>query len=330
MKVSGIIWTAIVALGQLAISVKGVIVVAADGSGNYRNLQSAIDSISAPNTTPVQIHIKPGRYNGHVSIPYGKSSINFLGQGAFPTNTLVTWSVSSAGGSMEHSTLSIYATNLLFENLAIQNTWPVDRGQANAITSSCRAAFNQFKNVWILSTQDTIYLQGGPHYFTNCCIAGTVDFICGDGPAWFDNCELAFVERSDKGGGILTANNCQQFQKFGFVFKNCTITGANTHQANWLGRPWSPFASVTFLHCKMDASIHPQGWCPWKAHTPGTEARFNESGSMDLNGSPLDLSGRVGPSQNWNRTKVALSVSMASAFTRDNVLMGWVPPNWPK
>lgn len=207
----------------------------------------------------------------------------------------------------------------------MQNTWPVNQGQANAMTSSGGAAFNQFKNVWILSTQDTIYLHGGPHYFANCRIAGTVDYICGDGPAWFDNCELFFVERADKGGGVLTANNVQPSQPFGFVFKNCTITGANTNHVSWLGRPWRPFASVTFLQCKMDDSINPRGWRPWKPPTPGADARFSEYGSMKLNGSPLDLSGRVGPAQGWNSTKAALSASAVSAITLTNVLLGWTP-----
>jgi len=162
IETSGVFWNTVCGLCLLTASVNGAIVVAANGSGNYRDLQSAIDSISSQNTSPAQILIKPGNYYGHVSIPASKSSIAFIGQGAAPTNTLITWSVSSIGGNMEHSTLSIYATNLSFENLAIQNTWPVNQGQANAMTSSGGAAFNQFKNVWILSTQDTIYLQGGP------------------------------------------------------------------------------------------------------------------------------------------------------------------------
>jgi len=324
MKASGVFWGPVCGLCLLTTSVNGAIVVAADGSGNYLSLQSAIDSISSPNTSPVQILIKPGNYYGHVSIPAGKSSIAFIGQGAAPTNTLITWSVSSVGGNMEHSTLSIYATNLSFENLAIQNTWPVNQGQANAMTSSGGGAFNQFKNVWILSTQDTIYLHGGPHYFTNCSIVGTVDFICGDGPAWFDNCELFFVERADKGGGVLTANNCKPSQPFGFVFKNCTITGSNTNHVSWLGRPWRPFASVTFLQCKMDDSINPRGWRPWKPLTPGTDARFSEYESMDINGLPIDLSARVGPAQGWINAKV-LTAQETSTYSLANVLMGWTP-----
>ena len=314
------------AFSHLAGLAEAAIVVAPDGSGNYKEIQAAVDAVPCPNTSPVQILIKPGSYCGHVSIPSGKSSIAFIGQGASPTNTLITWAISSVGAKMENATLSIYATNLSFENLTIENSLPVNSAQANAITLSGGAGYNQFKQVWILSTQDTIYMHGGPFYFSHCRIAGTVDYICGDGPAWFDDCALYFVDRGPRQGGILTANNCAPNHPYGFVFNDCTITGVpNTAGNSWLGRPWRPFASVTFLQCKMDDSINPQGWCPWKRPTPGADARFHEYGTMNLNASPKDLSRRVGPAQNWLNVKV-LTAQEAAACNLTNVLLGWMPP----
>jgi pectin methylesterase-like acyl-CoA thioesterase len=310
----------------LASPAEAAMVVAADGSGDYTNLQAAVDAVPSSSPSPTKIFIKPGRYYGHVSIPANKSSIAFIGRGQAPTNTLITWSISSVGGKMENSTLSIFATNLSFENLTIENSLPVNSAQANAITSSGGAAFIQFTNVWILSTQDTIYMHGGPLYFDHCHIAGTVDFICGDGPAWFESTTLLFLDRGPNKGGILTANNSTENQPYGFVFNNCTITGAaNTLGCSWLGRPWRPSASVTFLNCKMDRSINPEGWCPWKWPTPGADARFREYGTMNLDGSPKDLSERVGPAQNWRQTKVLTSQEAAACKLTD-VLMGWTPP----
>ena len=179
----------------------------------------------------------------------------------------------------------------------------------------------------VLSTQDTLFIKGGPLYFLKCRITGTVDYICGNGPAWFDGCELVFLDRGPGQGGVLTANNCTQNERYGFVFNHCTVTGAsNTIGHCWLGRPWGTFswASVTFLKCKMDGSIAALGWLPWDMTTPDPNARFGEYGTMDKNDSPVNLSQRAGHSQGWNNAAI-LTDSQASTFNLANVLGSWKP-----
>ena len=324
---TGDLWSFTAQGGQL------ILTVAADGSGNYTNVQAAVNSIPNPNNSPVQILIKPGTYYGHLGMAAGRNNITIVGQGAGPTNTLITWLVSSVGGNMDNSTVSIYSTNISFENLTLQNTEPVNSGQANALTVSGGAGWVEFKNVYILSTQDTLFLcgdqcHGGPLYFTNCTIAGTVDYICGDSTAWFDGCNLSFVDRGAGQGGFLTANNCRATTAYGFVFNKCTITGPSDSQGNWyLGRAWYQDASVTYLYCKMDGSINPAGWYPWNGGTSiDALARYSEYGTMNLDGSAYDLSRRNNSSNGWTNTRDPMSLAQASVITLSNVLGSWVPP----
>jgi len=322
---AGDLWSFTAQGGQL------ILTVAADGSGNYTNVQAAVNSIPNPNNSPVQILIKPGTYYGHLGIAAGRNNITFVGQGAGPTNTLITWLVSSVGGNMDNSTVSIYSTNISFENLTLQNTEPVNSGQANALTVSGGAGWVEFKNVYILSTQDTLFLcgdqcHGGPLYFTNCTIAGTVDYICGDSTAWFDGCNLNFVDRGAGQGGFLTANNCRATTAYGFVFNKCIITGPSDSQGNWyLGRAWYQDASVTYLYCKMDGSINPAGWYPWNT-SPDALARYSEYGTMNLDGSVYDLSHRNNSSNGWTNTRDPMMAAQAAVITLSNVLGSWVPP----
>ena len=61
-----------------------------------------------------------------------------------------------------------------------------------------------------------------------------------------------------------------------------------------LGRPWRPYAAVTYLNCEMGAHIKPEGWNNWgKAENEKTASyrEYNTTGRARIPGS--DSSGRV-------------------------------------
>lgn len=320
-----------------------VITVAADGSGDFTNVQAAINSLPHPNTNHVEIDIKPGSYNGHVSL--NAADVDFVGLGATPSNTVIWASISSSSGSPEASVLSIYSTNVTFQNLTIQNTLPVNSAQANAINGQepsgggqCGAGWIQFKDCYILSTQDTMYLAGhsacpdgcGPWYFIDCTISGTVDYICGDALAWFEGCNLICVDHGAGVGGFVATANNRPTDPYGFVLNNCTITGPADSQGDWwLGRPWYANASTYFLNCKMDGSINPTGWyLSISDGQPDPTARYGEYNTMSTNGTPYtagQYAERAGPSTGWTDTEEPMTAAEAAAFTLTNVMAEY---NW--
>jgi pectin methylesterase-like acyl-CoA thioesterase len=126
----------------------------------------------------------------------------------------------------------------------------------------------------LLGNQDTLYVGSkgcSPgngdsctvtrQYFENCYIEGNVDFIFGDGKAWFENCE---IHSTPHNGGFITAQGKHYANEdSAFVFDHCRLTAAAGVHDVWLGRPWRPFAAVTFANTEMADHISPAGWREW-------------------------------------------------------------------
>ncbi len=111
------------------------------------------------------------------------------------------------------------------------------------------------RNVRLLGHQDTYFSdnEGGKHYFEDCEIHGTVDFICGDGDVYFRNCLLYCEKRSKNGEGTdaITASGAGKDDK-GFIFEGCTIKSECPVVS--LGRSWRNYPQCVFLNTRLDYS----------------------------------------------------------------------------
>jgi pectinesterase len=267
-------------------------IVADDVSANYTNPQLAINAAPDNSSRPFRILVKPGVYQGQFIVPKGKNHIELFGEDL--TNTVLTYGLnvreSDTNTDLRFRGTGVivladdfYATNITFQNTS------GDHGQALALrVDGDRAIFN---HCCIRAWQDTLMLNLGRDYFTNCYVAGRVDFIYGSAAAIFNRCEI-----HSKNGGHVTAANTPKDQPYGFVFMNCNLTSdpqpwispegvaANVSTNGLpakadLGRPWRPYASVTYLNCEMGAHIKPEGWNNWRNPTNELTARFSEYNS---------------------------------------------------
>ncbi|MCQ2342940.1 MAG: pectinesterase family protein, partial [Paludibacteraceae bacterium] len=137
----------------------------------------------------------------------------------------------SVEGINTTATIFNTGTGNRYENLTLHNA--LDYYTSIAKTNSGRAVCLQDKGnktvcyrVRMLSYQDTYYSNhvGSQHYFEECEIHGTVDFVCGDGSVYFYNCLLYCEPRKADGSGTdcITASNASAGDK-GYVFDRCTI-----------------------------------------------------------------------------------------------------------
>src|SRR5439155_356694 len=140
------------------------------------------------------------------------------------------------------------------EQVTFRNT-SGDHGQAMALRLQADRAV--LRDCRLLGWQDTFLAHSGRHYFRDCYIEGRVDFIYGAGTDVFDGCEI-----HSKHGGYVTAASTPQDHPFGFVFLRCRLT-TDDDTPTYLGRPWRPYASVTFIDCEMGPHIRPEGWHNW-------------------------------------------------------------------
>ena len=121
--------------------------------------------------------------------------------------------------------------------------------RAGALVFENSPAGCQLYNCDLISSQDT-YGTSGTNYLKNCSITGNTDYICGDGQAVLDDCELIIGGYSDsKNTAYMTA--CKNGT---YIFRNCTVKAADrTYVAANLGRDWGGTnANVYYFNLKNE------------------------------------------------------------------------------
>jgi pectinesterase len=292
------------------------VVVAPDGSGDFKTVRAAIDA--APQLTakdrPWMILVKPGTYKELLYIQREKRFITLRGESADAAEkTVITYDLNANMpgpdgekiGTFHTPTVEIDADDFTCENLTFENS--AGRvGQALAIRID--GDRDVFRNCRFRGWQDTILGNRGRHYFENCHIAGAVDFIFGGATEWYEKCHIHCA-----GGGFITAASTPPEQPFGFVFNHCVITAESERVKTYLGRPWRAYSAVTFLNTEMPSgAIRPEGWQNWGKPEREKTARYAEFGSGG------DVSGRAP----WAKQ---LTREQAEAITIDKVFDGWKP-----
>lgn len=141
-----------------------------------------------------------------------------------------------------------------------------------------------YKNVRLLSGQDTYYTKTGRTYWEGGEIQGTVDFICGDGDVFFEGTKLVMTRK----GGYITAASTST--SWGYVFNHATIEVSNSSfdKTFYLGRSWKA-AKTVFLNTTMKAQPIAEGWAKNMNSAPQVYGEYN---SHDPNGKAIDVSKR--------------------------------------
>ena len=276
------------------------IVVAADGSGDFKTVQQAIDHVPENNTQRIAIQIKPGVYREQVRVSAGKRFLTFRGDDA--RKTILTFSISAqaAGNTRLAFSTFIGADEFRAENITFENTFGVGSQAVALFVDADRA---EFRNCRFLGWQDTLFVNGARHYFKDCYIEGHVDFIFGTASAVFENCTI-----HSKGAGYVTAHyRTSDEENTGFVFVRSRLTGQDTGEGVFLGRPWRPYARVVFRECWLGEHIRPEGWDNWRDPAREKTASFAEYKSIGPGANPAM---RVA----WSRQ---LTAAEAVAFSRE-------------
>lgn len=295
-------------------SAKNKIVVAQDGSGDYRTVQAAINAVPDHSDKTITIFIKNGTYKEKLTLPEAKTHVTMIGESR--EKTILTYDdfaskPDSAGkniGTSGSASFFIYGNDFTAVNITFQNSaGPV--GQAVAVRVTGTRVY--FQNCAFLGSQDTLYTHGfgSRQFYRDCYIEGTVDFIFGASTAWFENCSI-FCK---KGGGYATAAATPDSIKYGYVFMKCRLSGDAAPQAFYLGRPWRPYAKTVFINCDLGDRISAKGWQQWSnSENLSTTyyAEYKSKSTVEAERLP------------WTHQ---LTDDEAAVYTPSTVLSGWVP-----
>ena len=237
---------------------KYIFTVAKDGTGDYYNIQDAIDAMRVYPLAPITLYIKNGVYNEKIELPANNTDVTFIGENV--DSTIITWNDYSGKG--KHTTFTSYTAKISgnrfrAENITFANSaGPV--GQALALYVDADKAV--FRNCKFLGNQDTIFTSGenSRQFFTECYIEGTTDFIFGPSTALFQNCTIRAKTNS-----FITAASTTYGKEFGYVFIDCKITADSGVNKLYFGRPWRVNAKTVFINCELPKAIAPEGWNNW-------------------------------------------------------------------
>jgi pectinesterase len=290
------------------------ITVAKDGSGQYKTVQAAFDAIPLGNKTPITIFVKKGTYKERLSLDSSKNFVQLVGEDK--NNTLLTYNNHARMRMPNGDTLNtwtcasffIYANDFSAENISFENNAGFDSGQAVAVFAY--GSRLKFRNCRFTGFQDVLFLSGtgSKQYYENCYIEGTTDFIFGAATAVFKNCHI----HSKKNSHVTAASTPKEIP-YGFVFFNCKLTADSNINKVSLGRPWRPYASVTYLNCDIGNHIIPGGWDNWRNPANEQTARYAEYNST---GPGANREARV----KWIKQ---LSEEEARAYTLKNIFGDW-------
>ncbi|MDR7370291.1 pectinesterase family protein [Flavobacterium aquidurense] len=237
---------------------KDTITVALDGSADFVSIQEAVTACGAFPSATKTIFVKNGIYKEKIIIDSFNSNICLVGENKDQTIiSFNNYNGQPSIGTFTSYTLKILADNVSLENITVENTAGAV-GQAVAL--HVEGDYFKAYNCKILGNQDTLYTAGENrrHYFSNCYIEGTTDFIFGSATAVFHMCTLY-----SKANSYITAANTSKNSSYGFVFLKCKLLAAPGVHKVYLGRPWREYANVIFSGCFMDAHIRPEGWHNW-------------------------------------------------------------------
>ncbi|EOA29188.1 hypothetical protein CARUB_v10025460mg [Capsella rubella] len=256
-----------------------VFIVDLNGNGNFTTVQKAIDAVPDFSLSRALIIINAGIYREKVIVSEKKTNILMQGRGY--QRTIIEWNdtAHSSGGNPNSYTFAIFAANFVASNISFKNSAPEpEPGAEGAQAVAVRIDGDQvaFYSCGFYGFQDTLLDNTGRHYFKNCFIQGSIDFIFGKGLSLYQDCVIRSIAKQSKADitGFITAQGREsEGERSGFSFLDCNIDGSGKVL---LGRAWRGFATVVFSQSYMSSVISSEGWGDWENVTRDKTVTFGE------------------------------------------------------
>ena len=323
---------------------------------NYSKIQAAIDAAPEHPSTPYQIYIAEGIYTEKLLI--AKDNLQLIGASKHKVHLRFndySGKPDEQGktlGTAGSATLKISAKDTRLENMTIENNFDfltndqlandnpvrIKDPQAVALFIDAPSDRTIVSNIKLLSNQDTLFVDSGRSWFDKVYIAGSVDYIFGQGNALFTDSEIKTLARGKNINphGFITAPSTQITSGYGFTFLHCKLTREESVPDNSvaLGRPWHPtrtfadgryadpnaIGKSVFINTWMDSHITDDGWYSMsgaqkeggrKVFLPD-DARFFEYKS-------------IGPGASVNSKRREIKESELRFYDKEKILGDWQP-----
>ncbi|PIA61028.1 hypothetical protein AQUCO_00300510v1, partial [Aquilegia coerulea] len=305
------------------------ITIKASGGGDYKTISDAIDEgVPENNSKWIRIIVHSGTYKEKVVIPVNKPYIFLDGENW--GNTVITY---NGHINLQDSAFQVAADNFVARHITFKNTYNHDykvlqgnkNPQAQAVAAFIQGDKNSFYQCSFIGLQDTLWDSLGRHFFQNCYIEGSVDFIFGDGQSVYEDLGMSFTVRfleakpdfylnlkmyykRNPDQVFITAHiRSKETEPTGFVFKYCNVIGTGP---TLLGRAWGPYSRVLYYKTQFADIISPEGWYAWGKNNE-TNLFYAEE---DCTGPGSDTSKRVA----WQKKLTPAEVNFFTGSSFNN------------
>jgi pectinesterase len=229
---------------------KADIVVAANGSGDFKTVQEAVASIPSTNTERIVVLVKAGTYKEKVRVDAPFVTL----RGESRTGTRLEFpqlndDFNKSPDELGRAVLNVNGDDFVMENLTVENTAGVIG--PHAFTIYGKGDRTVIVNCDVLSHgADTVSLwlgERGRYYHARCNFRGSVDFVCPRGWCYVTDC--TFYEM--KPGSAAVWHDGSKDKDMKFVLRDCKFDGTN----GWVMARHHLDAQFYFLDCRFSATM---------------------------------------------------------------------------
>ncbi|KAK2975837.1 hypothetical protein RJ640_022854, partial [Escallonia rubra] len=302
------------------------LVVAQDGSGNYRTIKAALDAAAKRSGSGrFVIHVKAGVYRENLDIGNKMKNIMLTGDGL--RSTIITGSRSVGGGSttFNSATVAVTGEGFIARGITFRNTAGPQNHQAVALRSG--SDLSVFYRCGFEGYQDTLYVHSQRQFYKECYIYGTVDFIFGNAAVVLQNC-MIYARRpmAQQKCTITAQGRTDSNQNTGIVIHNSRVMASSDLRPvlssfkTFLGRPWKQYSRTVYIQTYLDSLVDPAGWLEWDGNFALNTLYYGEYRNSGPGSS-------TGERVKWRGYRVITNPTEASRFSVSNFIAGrsWLP-----
>ncbi|KAL2477963.1 putative pectinesterase/pectinesterase inhibitor 36 [Forsythia ovata] len=250
---------------------KADLVVAQDGSGNYKTINEAVAALARVHSNRPKrtvVYVKSGVYHEKVEIRRDLKNVMFVGDGMDKTIVTGNQNVQDGSSTLSSSTFGVSSDGFWARDMTFENSAGPQKHQAVAL--SVGSDQSVFYRCSFKGYQDTLLVHSLRQFYRDCQIYGTIDFIFGDAAAVFQNCDIFLRRPMDHQSNMITAQGRDDpNENTGILIVNSRVAPASDFRAvkgkykNYLGRPWKKFSRTVFLKTYLGGFVDQKGWKEW-------------------------------------------------------------------
>ncbi|XP_019197344.1 PREDICTED: pectinesterase-like [Ipomoea nil] len=310
--------------------IKADMVVAKDGSGDFRSINAALFKAPDSSDTRFVIYIKAGSYYEYVDVEKKKTMIMFVGDGMGKTRIKGNRNMKDGWPTFRTATVAVGGSGFIAKGISFENYAGPENHQAVALRAD--SDYSVFYDCSFVGYQDTLYVHSRRQFFRECDVYGTVDFIFGNSAVVFQKCNLYLRKPMSEQKNVITAQSrSDPYQNTGISILDCKVAAAEDLEPvesdfkSYLGRPWKQYSRTVFMLSKIGSLIDPAGWLEWQGNFALTTLYYGEYKNR---GPGADTLNRV----TWAGYRIITRAKVARHFTAANLIDGgdWLPDTDPK